>query len=212
MPAQLSIKATVVTCCLASLNVLAQVPNDTRLQDEMKKQQKRSADAVNQVVPGMATQSMPNFATPSAPGPDPAEIVKRYEGMKQAVAAKKEEGLIVFISLGMPAESLNKLIDQSAKYKFPLIIRGMQNDDWKLTLKTIQNLIGKRQAEIQIDPRLFTRFNIGVVPSVVVVSPNNEKWGVVEGDVTVDYALETMTKSMPDVAAYAATQIKRFRP
>jgi conjugal transfer pilus assembly protein TrbC len=158
---------------------------------------------------------MPIFETPAPSGVDPEEVMRQYLAIKKGGGETKsgaEEGFIVFISLSMPPASLDRLIDQSIAMKFTLVLRGMSGQSLTDTIKTVQALVGQREADIQIDPRLFTRFGINRVPAVALVSPDTGKSGVVYGDVSVDYALEHMVNAMPGVAKYAKTLLKASRP
>jgi conjugal transfer pilus assembly protein TrbC len=121
--------------------------------------------------------------------------------------AQREEGFLIFISLSMPAESLNRLVDQAIRFNAPLVIRGTINDSLAATVAKVTALLNNREAEIQIDPRLFTRFQIASVPAFVAISPETGKSGTVLGDVTAAYALETMERAMPGVASYAKQRL-----
>ncbi len=181
--------------------------SDQVIQDQMS----RSREIMRRVSPAQAAQSMPNIATPSATGLDPADMVKRYNAMQQATKPK-DEGLVVFVSMSMPSASLNRLIDESAQHGFPLVMRGLVGDSWRETQEVMAKLIGNRNAQIQIDPRLYTRFAIKSVPAIVVVSSASSRYATVEGDVSVAYALDKISNSRSVVAPLAKHFLKRFEP
>jgi conjugal transfer pilus assembly protein TrbC len=192
------------------------LPSDDVLQKAQEAAQRASSRAIDKATAQRATSpGMPIFETPAPSGVDPEEVMRQYLAIKKGGGETKsgaEEGFIVFISLSMPPASLDRLIDQSIAMKFTLVLRGMSGQSLTDTIKTVQALVGQREADIQIDPRLFTRFGINRVPAVALVSPDTGKSGVVYGDVSVDYALEHMVNAMPGVAKYAKTLLKAARP
>ena len=192
------------------------LPSDDVLQKAQEAAQRASSRAIDKATTQRATSpGMPIFETPAPSGVDPEEVMRQYLAIKKGGGETKsgaEEGFIVFISLSMPPASLDRLIDQSIAMKFTLVLRGMSGQSLTDTIKTVQALVGQREADIQIDPRLFTRFGINRVPAVALVSPDTGKSGVVYGDVSVDYALEHMVNAMPSVAKYAKKLLKAARP
>lgn len=192
------------------------LPSDDVLQQAQEAAQRASSRAIDKATTQRATSpGMPIFETPASSGVDPEEVMRQYLAIKKGGGETKsgaEDGFIVFISLSMPPASLDRLIDQSIAMKFTLVLRGMSGQSLTDTIKTVQALVGQREADIQIDPRLFTRFGINRVPAVALVSPDTGKSGVVYGDVSVDYALEHMVNAMPGVAKYAKKLLKAARP
>lgn len=187
-------------------------PKKPSFEQLMLEQGQRSREVMNRMnTTPQAAQSMPNIATPKAADVDPAELVKHYQQLKQA-PERKEEGLFVMVSLSMPKASLARLVDESARYGFPLVLRGMVNDSWRDTMTAVQALIGNSGANVQIDPRLFTRFNTKVAPTTVVVSSATERWVAVQGDVTTAYALEKIAASNNPVKALAQVYLNRMKP
>lgn len=192
------------------------LPSDDVLQKAQEAAQRASSRAIDKATTQRPTSpGTPIFETPAPSGVDPEEVMRQYLAIKKGGGETKsgaEEGFIVFISLSMPPASLDRLIDQSIAMKFTLVLRGMSGQSLTDTIKTVQALVGQREADIQIDPRLFTRFGINRVPAVALVSPDTGKSGVVYGDVSVDYALEHMVNTMPGVAKYAKKLLKAARP
>jgi conjugal transfer pilus assembly protein TrbC len=215
--------ALILTLLLSSSKVFAQsipaisppaIPPLAKptIEQLMQEQGQRSREVLGRIsnTPSVV-QSMPNLPTPKATDIDPADLIKHYQTLKQA-PEKKDEGLLVLISLSMPKASLARLVDESARYGFPLVLRGMVNDSWKDTLSAMQSLIGNTAASVQIDPRLFTRFDVKVVPTTVVVSAATERWVAVQGDVSVGYALEKIADSNSPVKALAQMYLDRMKP
>jgi conjugal transfer pilus assembly protein TrbC len=203
------------------------LPSDIQLQEATRAQSGASSKAIEEAArsaqsgakpgsghAGAAPSRMPNIDTPAPAGVDPAEVMRQFNALKKGEpteGAMPDHGLIVFISMGMPKASLERLLDQSARHKFVLVMRGLPEESMTRSIARIRALIGERNADIQIDPRLFERFAIAQVPAVVVLAPDTQATGVVYGDVTVDYALEHMVYRMPKVAGYAKQLLDRMR-
>lgn len=131
-----------------------------------------------------------------------------------------EPRLIVFISLAMPDATLARLVDQAARARAQLMLRGLSEASLPRTAVRIQQLIGTRPVAVQIDPRAFDRYGIQRVPSFVLARPGmddtacanqqcttSESHAVVAGDVSLDYALAHIERSVPALAKDAG----RFR-
>ena len=67
-------------------------------------------------------------------------------------------GLFVFVSLSMPRPALQRLIDQAARARASVIVRGLVKGSLRETVAQLQPLIGTRQVAVQIDPRHSTVF------------------------------------------------------
>lgn len=132
-------------------------------------------------------------------------------------------GLFVFISLSMPRPALQRLIDQAARARASVILRGFVNGSLRETVAKVQPLIGERQVAVQIDPQAFDRFAITRVPSVVLVRdgtrpvscaagtcPPPEGFLRIAGDVSLDYALEHMQRAAPEFRAEASGFLVRL--
>ena len=133
--------------------------------------------------------------------------------------------LLVFVSLALPRPSLERLIEQTARARARLVIRGFANGSLKETVRQIQQLIGPRKAAIQIDPRAFDRYGVRKVPSFVLARAGAnvraceahaceppEAHILVAGDVSLGYALEAMRHMAPTFAAEATHFIDRLKP
>jgi conjugal transfer pilus assembly protein TrbC len=199
---------TTFALTLLAGHVAAQtLPADRTLEDAMRAQRDRSAK-ITRAQGIHASQTMPNIDASKLRNADPTRIIEQYQSLKEGTElAQREEGFLIFISLSMPAESLNRLVDQAIRFNAPLVIRGTINDSLAATVAKVTAILNNREAEIQIDPRLFTRFNIASVPAFVAISPVTGKSGTVMGDVSATYALEAMERSMPHVANYAKQRL-----
>jgi conjugal transfer pilus assembly protein TrbC len=134
-----------------------------------------------------------------------------------------EPRLIVFISLSMPEATLARLVDQAARARAQLLLRGLSDGSLPRTATRIQQLIGTRAVAVQIDPRAFDRYAIQRVPSFVLARPgaqdaacNGEQCAraddhvMAAGDVSLDYALAHFQHSAPAFAKDAGRFLARL--
>ena len=93
----------------------------------------------------------------------------QVDAMQAAEGLARGPGLFVFVSLSMPRPALQRLIDQAARARASVILRGLVKGSLRETVAQLQPLIGTRQVAVQIDPPAFDRFSIVRVPSFVLV-------------------------------------------
>lgn len=134
-----------------------------------------------------------------------------------------EPRLIVFISLAMPEAALSRLVDQAARARAQLLLRGLSEGSLPRTAARIQQLIGTRPVAVQIDPRAFDRYAIKRVPAFVLARAGatdtacsgeqcarSDDHVVAAGDVSLDYALEHFQRSAPTFANDAGRFLARL--
>jgi conjugal transfer pilus assembly protein TrbC len=134
--------------------------------------------------------------------------------------------LRIFITLDMPRASLQLLTDQAARAGAVLVLRGLKSQSMRQTVAVVQELIGKRRVAWVIDPEAFTRFAVRQAPTFVLTLNDaaNDMQGncragcatpasfvSVAGDVSLDYALETIQRRQPQAAPRAEPLLKRLR-
>ena len=165
--------------------------------------------------------------SPSAQTPDLAAMARGFrEQVDQSVTdspLKLGPGLLVFVSFSLPEPTLQRLIDQAARVRATLILRGLIDGSMQTTALRVRELIGQRKVGFQIDPPLFDRYGITVAPTFVVVSGTDaeacqgtacgktDKFAAVSGDVSVDYALEYVVKQSPAMRPAATKLLARYR-
>ena len=148
----------------------------------------------------------------------------KAEAMTQAQGLATGPGLLVFVSLSMPRPTLQRLVDQAARAKASIVLRGFANGSLRDTVAQVQGLIGSRQVAVQIDPLAFDRFAVTRVPTFVLVRDGTrpaacasgscapaDSFLRTSGDVSLDYALEHMRRSAPGFGPPADTFLKRIR-
>lgn len=146
------------------------------------------------------------------------------DAMTQAQGLAMGPGLLVFVSLSMPRPTLQRLVDQAARAKASIILRGFANGSLRDTAAQVQGLIGSRQVAVQIDPQAFDRYAVTRVPTFVLVRDGTrpvacasgscapaDSFLRTSGDVSLDYALEHMRRSAPGFGPPADTFLKRIK-
>lgn len=201
------------------------MPSDARLRLEAGKQSMRSAAAIARA-DEQAKQQRPavpdvmSAAPLTAPAPDPAAIAQRY-----AASSRHEEALYIMVSFSMPEQSIARLAEQARKAGAALVLRGVVDNSLTRTAELAAHYVKKYPGvQFQVDPSLFRRFAIIQVPTFVLAgdqqdSPSCGKQCATEsdfvsvaGDVTLDYALEYMSRQRDGrLAQAAATRLKKIR-
>lgn len=175
-----------------------------------------------------ATQSAVNVdAMPRPKGQVDVEALARsYEANRQAFGAKSyttdQPTLLVFVTLGMPEPTLRLLIEQAARTRAVLMLRGLTNGSIRQTAARVQQLIGEATVEFQIDPQAFDRFGVRVAPTFVLVRAGakasdcavgacvaSDAFASIAGDVSIDYALRTIAQRAPRFRSDAEQLLRR---
>jgi type-F conjugative transfer system pilin assembly protein TrbC len=97
-------------------------------------------------------------------------------------------GPLIFVSSSMPKTALKELGREAKQKSARLIIRGMINNSMKDTALLVKEI----NYPLDIDPKLFKKFNVNQVPTFVI--PRNSKgikeWYSIRGNVSLGFALE----------------------
>jgi conjugal transfer pilus assembly protein TrbC len=166
--------------------------------------------------PRIDALSQPNVAG----AVDPGSLAKKFEaeidptGAARVMAAGP--GLFIFVSLGIPEQTMQRLVEQAARARAVLVLRGLEKESIRDTVLRVQRLIGNRQVSFQIDPQAFVRYGIAKVPTFALVRAGafaekcaehacmpGDSFASVAGDVSLDYALEHIQKNAPRFAREA---------
>jgi conjugal transfer pilus assembly protein TrbC len=157
---------------------------------------------------------------------DLAAVAKGFEAQGTAPTLPADAGpaLLIFISFAMPEPTLSRLVDQAARTKASLLLRGFVNGSLRETVERVQRLIGSRQVAVQIDPQAFERFSITRTPSFVLTRSGakaqscatgqcvaSDAFALVAGDVSVDYALHFIARQLPRFAIDASGFTRRLK-
>jgi conjugal transfer pilus assembly protein TrbC len=176
-----------------------------------------------------ASQSPVNVdASPRPKGQVDVEALARsYEANRGAFEtrgyASDQPALLVFVTLGMPEPTLRLLIDQAARTRAVLMLRGLQNASIRQTAARVQQLMGEASVEFQIDPQAFDRFGVRVAPTFVMVKAGaqvsdcavgacvaSDAFVSIAGDVSIDYALHAIAQRAPRFKSDAELFLRRM--
>lgn len=165
---------------------------------------------------------------PASPALDIADIARRHIQIKgQADAVPASPSLRIFVSLSMPETSLRLLVAQAERSGATVVLRGLKANSMKQTLDAVQALIGERKVNWQIDPEAYARYSVRHAPTFVLTKSGGEgdtnaatcgtsciaanAFFSVAGDVSLDYALDTLMRRYPDAQRHATPFLKRLR-
>lgn len=198
-------------------------------EQDIQRAQKRNrmpTEAELRAVPVPSTPAIDRLPQPQAKKPlDLAAIAKGYEGGARAGQIPVSgPGLLVFVSFSMPQKTLELLVEQAARAKATLVLRGFANGSLQETVLRVQRLIGQREVAFEIDPQAFDRFAIARTPSFVLVREGakakpcssgqcfaSDAFVSTAGDVSLDYALEHIQRTTPQYSREAPQFLKRIR-
>lgn len=124
--------------------------------------------------------------------------------------------VIIFVSFSMPKESLRGWIKEAEKIKAPIVIRGLVNNSFAETTKTVMSILPENRGGVQLDPTLFKRFHIDKVPAVVVIDPaclskeSCNAYDVIYGNVPLSYALTKIIQQKNQLSPYAKVALQKL--
>ncbi|HCR1076997.1 TPA: type-F conjugative transfer system pilin assembly protein TrbC [Enterobacter cloacae] len=133
------------------------------------------------------------------------DLINRLQGniaaQSTSMGEKDTFPAIYFVSLGIPREGLLPMLKDARRYNIPPTLRGLVNNDMRQTAAAMFELNKEdKDAGVQIDPTLFTQYNITTVPALVVTCPGHHD--VIRGSLPLQQALEKVAES-GDCAATA---------
>ncbi|HHY3052613.1 type-F conjugative transfer system pilin assembly protein TrbC [Klebsiella michiganensis] len=106
---------------------------------------------------------------------------------------KPEEGAVYFVSFSIPEEGLKRMLHETRQYSIPATLRGLVNNDMKATTDAVMHLVNDGVTDgVQIDPTLYTQYNIRSVPALVVRCQAG--FDVVHGNIRLKQALEKVAE------------------
>jgi conjugal transfer pilus assembly protein TrbC len=221
-----------ITSAAPALGQSPSKPSEDALNKAMQATQRRAATVMDELgktgngalPPAVAGQrGMPNLN--GSEGFDPAALAAKYQSMKEATskASKDSNELMVFVSLSMPPATLKRIGEQAKRAGAIVVFRGLKyglrKGAWADSMNALKP-IADTGADVQINPELFERFHIQVVPTLVVASSapegcqgNQCEAGsvAVVGDVSMDYALETLAPRKDAIGRIAREREARIK-
>lgn len=205
------------------------MPDNAAIDSMMRQQQQRAPidleSASRQIGPAGAPRgglAMPPIDANSGQV-DIEKLARMYSDMKTQPASEDAPNLIVFVSLSIPEATLLRIGQQAAKANAVVAVRGFRYGLGKgmdKSMKALQPLI-ETGADVQVHPELFDRYNVKVVPTVVVASDPEpgctqdacaSKSVAVRGDASLDYILDRVAQRRDPVGQLAKERLKLLMP
>ena len=113
---------------------------------------------------------------------------------KAANQEKPAEGALYFVSFSIPEEGLKRMLHETRQYGIPATLRGLINNDMKTTTDAVLQLVKDGVTDgVQIDPTLYSQYNIRSVPALVVRCQTG--YDVVRGNIRLKQALEKVAQT-----------------
>jgi conjugal transfer pilus assembly protein TrbC len=163
--------------------------------------------------------------------PQPSDPIFDFDQMVAAAgtAAKGDLGqaprFIAFASLSMPPQALRDMITRVNAAGGVVVLRGFPAGSAKVLTEALRKvaLDQEQMGSVGIDPRLFRAFNVMAVPTYVVAStdfdlcdgfdcqtqvPPHDR---ISGNVTADFALETIARGGGSAARIASQYLNRLK-
>ncbi|EBS0713006.1 type-F conjugative transfer system pilin assembly protein TrbC [Salmonella enterica] len=188
-------------CCIFPAMASVQTDISANDRDWIKAQQDLREDTLNSH-PGRLSGNLPQ-----------QDLINRLQkditSKKAAVKDKNTFPAVYFISLGIPREGLLLMLNDARRYNIPPTIRGLVNNDMRQTAAMMFELNKEsNDVGVQIDPTLFSEYNISVVPALVVTCPGH--YDVIRGSLPLRQALKKVAES-GDCAATARKLLEAAR-
>jgi conjugal transfer pilus assembly protein TrbC len=161
-----------------------------------------------------------NAATADISGIDGIEAGD-FDALLKGRAAQSQQGLVVFVSLSMPKESLRKVILDTSNAGGIILFRGFPGNSMQQFRKGLAGVLEKDDPvrNIGIDPRMFQAFNIEAVPTYVAYSKPLElcsgldcvgvvpEHDIMRGNIPLGYVLEEFASGGGPGASVARTAL-----
>lgn len=153
-----------------------------------------------------------------------------FDSMIAAAGEAAKQGLgeaprfIAFASLSMPPASLRAMLDDVGRAGGVVVFRGLAQGSGKAMTSALSRIlrVSEKPAGIGIDPRLFRAFGVSEVPTYVVAGSDFElcdgfdctsevpPFDRLSGNVTAEFALETIARGGGPGAKIAAQHLERL--
>jgi type-F conjugative transfer system pilin assembly protein TrbC len=88
----------------------------------------------------------------------------------------------IFVSLSVPKETLKSLYQESNAQNIAMVLRGLKENSFKKTAEYLKAL----EISVQIDPKLFKKYQISTVPTFVWAKEN--EYHTITGNISLQYA------------------------
>lgn len=113
--------------------------------------------------------------------------------------------LLIFVSSSLSDQSLKELFKDASKIGAKLIFKGLINNSFKDTYQYFKGI----EINADIDPEKFEKYQISVVPTLILLDGKETKFDRLQGNVCVEEAL-TQFKDRGDLKSVAARLLKKL--
>ena len=138
-----------------------------------------------------------------------SEIAGGSELRDKTGMGRQFSGLYIFVSQSMPQALLKNYLHEANKYGGVLVLKGLPQGSFKELAKFVTDITGTSdnahdiEANIQIDDEAYDKFNVVVVPTIVLslssdyhpLESTDFKFDKMVGNVGVKYSLEEFSNS-----------------
>ena len=121
---------------------------------------------------GAATEAATDAAAGNSSDEPPASLPAERHAARTAAGLEGRSAsaeVLVFMSLSVPPASWAQWAHDAARFGVPLVLRGVAEGGLRETVKAVGERLGRHEAGVAIDPRLFRLFGVERVPAVVAV-------------------------------------------
>ena len=174
-------------------NDIKNISNQLQQENYRKNQNQRQKDNIDKVTEEFSEIDLTNDIIRKATSMR-SELFPTFS-RKYPKIDKIDNGLVIFLSSSMPYNLWQEYQIEIKEYNARAVIRGMIDGSMKETIEFINN-IENRKIGIDIDPKLFAKFNITKVPTIILYDQsgcqNNEcipKFDKITGAVSIKYFL-----------------------
>ncbi len=123
-------------------------------------------------------------ASPDSFKESPVDLPQTLPASTRLSPIQQPQALFIFVSLSMGEAALKALYEEAQAHGAILVLRGLADDNsFKKTVQTLQRL----EISVQINPKLFERYQVQRVPTFV--SLNAHEVHTLVGHVSLGYAL-----------------------
>lgn len=227
----LSIPAMALAAGMPDQNALDDARRRTTeaLSQARSESQRPNVDHVMPSAGVLATQpvsAMPRIE-PSRIPLDREELATRILQFQSLATPRRDVELLVFVSLSIPTVTLRLLAEQVDRAGGALFIRGLKGDSMQQTLSEVERVLDGQNVSWQIHPESFRRYNITQVPAFVLARPqpdcgasaqtcsqtavDQDAFVKLAGDVSVEYALDTIGRNAPSWHSPVETMLASVR-
>lgn len=205
-----------------------QLPSDAAIAAQIAKSQKRIDEKLPRIdgnIPKAGTVYGDVPADQAITNPRAIEDVmhsmRAFNGGKPP--KKVGSDLMIFASLSMPRDVLNKLSRQAKEAGGVVVLRGVLNEGWVATMKEARAINQGAGVAWEINPAMFKKFKVTTVPVFVLadaskIVPSDEgcapdiAYASVIGEISVEQALNIIkSRGKPEFAKMAEARINKIR-